>query len=339
MTIHSHFSQQKGFTLIELLLYISIVGSLLITLSLFFASAGDARIKNQSISEVNQQGALVMEQITQAIRNADAITAPSAGATGTSLSLTVPTAGLSPTIFSLSNSGTSTVMGYNGTGDSTDSSDNNFINAVRFTANATGTISSLNIYMGPIIGPSPNNKGQMAIYSGNSTIPLNLLASSGDTVLTANSWVNFSIPPVNVTSGQIYWLGFNANGTANNQNAYRYRLGASGQSRYIAQTYGSWPASWSGGTVASTEPAMYAQIVTPGSTPAAFQVKEGAANNIPLTSDNVGVSNLTFKNLTRSGTPGVIQVSFTISRVNTSGKNEYDYTKTFTGSASLRWPN
>jgi prepilin-type N-terminal cleavage/methylation domain-containing protein len=166
--------RQKGFTLVELLMYVAIVGSLLIAVSLFFATTADARIKSQTITEVDQQGALAMDYITQTIRNADSISAPAAGATAASLTVTVPTAGLSPTIFDL------------------------------------------------------------------------------------------------------------------------------------------------GGT--------------------ALRVKEGAAATVPLTNDKVAISGLTFKNLTRSGTPGTVQISFTITRVNVSGRSSYTYQKTFTASATLRQP-
>ncbi|HSD55622.1 MAG TPA: hypothetical protein VLA92_00555, partial [Candidatus Saccharimonadales bacterium] len=66
------------------------------------------------------------------------------------------------------------------------------------------------------------------------------------------------------------------------------------------------------------------------------RVKEGTAAVVPLTSDKVEVSNVTFTNLTRASTPGIVQVKFTVSRVNPNSKNEYDYQKTFTVSAALR---
>src|SRR5688572_31225940 len=93
---------QKGFTLIELLLYIVMVAVLLTSVTAFFGITIEARIKNQSINEVEDQGAAAMEQITQTIRNATSITVPTAGNTAASLTLVVPTAGLSPTVFSLS---------------------------------------------------------------------------------------------------------------------------------------------------------------------------------------------------------------------------------------------
>ena len=174
MSSTENTNKQRGFTLIELLLYVSIVGGLLMAISMFFATTLESRVKNQSISEVNQQGSAVMEYITKTIRNSDSITTPAAGASAASLTLAVPTGSLSPTIFDL-------------------------------------------------------------------------------------------------------------NGTA-------------------------------------------------------FQVKEGAAAAIPLTNNKVQISSLSFKNLTRSGTPGIIQVSFIVSRTNTSNRNEYDYQRTFTSSAALRWP-
>lgn len=68
-----------------------------------------------------------------------------------------------------------------------------------------------------------------------------------------------------------------------------------------------------------------------------LQVTEGAASAIALTSNDVQVSALTFKNLTRSGTPGLVQVSFTLARTNPNNRNEYDYQKTFTASAEVGW--
>lgn len=162
-----------GYTLIELLLYIVLVGSLLTSLVTFFELTIEARVKTRSITEVNEQGTAAMEYITQTIRNANSITAPAAGGTGSSLTVVVPTGALSPTIFSL----------------------------------------------------------------------------SGTTL----------------------------------------------------------------------------------------QVKEGTAANIPLTSNEVVISNVTFKNLTSSGTTGIVQVSFTVSRANAGNINEFDYQKTFTSSAELAW--
>lgn len=165
-------NQQSGFTLIELLLYVVIVGTLLGGVVSFFGTVTEARVKSQTVSEVDQQGTAAIDYISQTIRNASSISAPATGGVAAaSLTLVVPTAALSPTIFSL----------------------------------------------------------------------------SGTTL----------------------------------------------------------------------------------------QVKEGAAAAIALTNSRVQVSNLSFKNLTRSGTSGIIQVSFTLSHVNPNNQNTFDYQKTFTTSAEL----
>jgi type II secretory pathway pseudopilin PulG len=165
--------RQAGYTLIELLLYIAMVGLLLFSVTYFFGIVADARVKNQSIAEVNDQAASIMDYMTQTIRNASSITAPATGTSGSSLTLVVPTGSLSPTVFNL----------------------------------------------------------------------------SGTTL----------------------------------------------------------------------------------------QVKEGAGSAVALTSNDVQITSLTFKNLTRSGTNGVVQVAFTLIRTNSSGRNEYDYQKTFTNSAEVTW--
>lgn len=161
----------RGFTLVEMLLYISLAGILIVVLISMFTLSLNARLKNQSMSEVNQQGIAAIEYMTNTLRNATAYTSPAAGASANSLTATVPTASLSPTIFSLN-----------------------------------GTI---------------------------------------------------------------------------------------------------------------------------------LQVKEGAAAAIPLTNSNVQITALSFKNLSRTSTPGVVQINLTVSKTNPSSRNEFDYQKTFTTSVAL----
>jgi hypothetical protein len=67
-----------------------------------------------------------------------------------------------------------------------------------------------------------------------------------------------------------------------------------------------------------------------------LQVKEGTGAVTSLTNSNVTVVALTVTNLTRSGTSGVVQVSLTLARVNSTGRNEYDYQRTFTTSTEVR---
>lgn len=92
---------QQGITLIELLLYVGIMGILLGALASFLALTLTSQVKNQSVSEVNQQGAFAMQYMTRVIRNADTITQPTAGGTSSVLTATVSTPAESPTVFSL----------------------------------------------------------------------------------------------------------------------------------------------------------------------------------------------------------------------------------------------
>jgi hypothetical protein len=144
----------------------------LLGVTAFFGIATEARIKNQTISEVNAQGQFAIDTITQTVRNADSITAPALGASGASLTVAVPTANISPTVFSLS----------------------------------AGTLTS----------------------------------------------------------------------------------------------------------------------------------KEGTAAAIPLTNSDVTVTAFTIKNVSKSGTAGAVQISLTLSRVNSGGRSEYNFTRTFTATASVR---
>jgi type II secretory pathway pseudopilin PulG len=69
-----------------------------------------------------------------------------------------------------------------------------------------------------------------------------------------------------------------------------------------------------------------------------LRIKEGADAVVPLTNARVTASSLSVQNLTRTSTPGVLRIQFTLTAVNASGRNEYSYQKTFIGSASLRQP-
>jgi prepilin-type N-terminal cleavage/methylation domain-containing protein len=166
--------RQAGYTLIELLVYSAMISVLLTAVIGFLTLTIDARVKAETITQVDLQGAFAMDYITQTIRNATSITTPAAAGSGASLTLVVPTGSLSPTIFDLSGS-------------------------------------------------------------------------------------------------------------------------------------------------------------------SALEVKEGTAAYVPLTSNDLVISSLTFKNLTRSGSSGIVQVSFVVGHVNPSSQNVFDYQKTFTDSAEIGW--
>jgi type II secretory pathway pseudopilin PulG len=58
-------------------------------------------------------------------------------------------------------------------------------------------------------------------------------------------------------------------------------------------------------------------------------------NSYALTNSKVSIVNLIFKNRSKSSTPGIISFEFTLSHVNPDNREEFDYTKTFSSSASL----
>jgi len=92
----------KGFTLIELLLYVALASIMLGAISIFMSNMLSARIKNQTIMEVENQGMLTTRRIEQAIRNANSINSPTLGTLAGNLSLAMASSTISPTVFSVS---------------------------------------------------------------------------------------------------------------------------------------------------------------------------------------------------------------------------------------------
>ena len=84
-----------------MILYVAISSVILLALSLFLTSLLGSRIKSSSISNVNDQGLMVMQMVTDSIRNAKSIDYPSIGATSTSLSISVADPLLSPTVYDI----------------------------------------------------------------------------------------------------------------------------------------------------------------------------------------------------------------------------------------------
>lgn len=90
---------RSGFTLVELLLYIAIVPLLLgAAIGVYYIST-QSRIKQQTVSEVQGQGAIIVDVIADAIRTSDAVLSPAPTASSGSLILTMPNAAVSPTVF------------------------------------------------------------------------------------------------------------------------------------------------------------------------------------------------------------------------------------------------
>ena len=91
----------KGFTLVEMILYVSVCAVFLLALSSLFSFLVGSRVRSQAITEVNQQGFLVMNSITRTIRNGRSIENPVMAATSSLLSITTSNPILNPTVFSI----------------------------------------------------------------------------------------------------------------------------------------------------------------------------------------------------------------------------------------------
>ncbi|MFC1598317.1 type II secretion system protein J [Patescibacteria group bacterium] len=91
-----------GFTLIEILLYVSIASILMLVISAFLAMLLQSRVENQVRAEVDGQAQQVMQEVGLAIRNAEDITSPTAGNSGSTLVLDVYAVADDPTTYTLS---------------------------------------------------------------------------------------------------------------------------------------------------------------------------------------------------------------------------------------------
>jgi len=85
--MHAKESRQFGFSLIELLLYIALVAIVLGSVAAFYNLLLVGRVKHATITEVEQQGDFVLQEVLTAVRNAEAITSPSVGSSATTLVL------------------------------------------------------------------------------------------------------------------------------------------------------------------------------------------------------------------------------------------------------------
>lgn len=96
-----HLDSQRGFTLLELLLYVAISAIIMSGIVTLLILLMNSRVKNQTVTEVESQGAFIMQELGASIRNSAAITAPAAGASATSLTLDTRDDTKDPVIYSL----------------------------------------------------------------------------------------------------------------------------------------------------------------------------------------------------------------------------------------------
>lgn len=92
---------QKSFTLIELLIYSAVISAVLLAASAFLWNIVWGNIKETAFQEAQQNSRFALTKITQEIKKAKSIIAPSPGFPQNSISLEMANASLSPTIFDL----------------------------------------------------------------------------------------------------------------------------------------------------------------------------------------------------------------------------------------------
>jgi hypothetical protein len=148
------------------------------------------------------------------------------------------------------------MLGNTSVAPSTDDSDANNINAVRFTMGSLGgNAQSMSVYVASPISAAPNNQYSMAIYSDSNGTPASLIAQTSNGTLTGNAWNTLPISAT-LAANTTYWLAYNTNAAAATDNNLRYGAGTSGQWQWRPQAFGTWPTSFgalpSGGTSAST---------------------------------------------------------------------------------------
>lgn len=83
--MRSVLKHNQGFTLVELLLYIFVASGILLSIVALVALLIQSRVKNQTISLVEQQGAQIIRLVAQEINNAKTIISPAVGGSGSVL--------------------------------------------------------------------------------------------------------------------------------------------------------------------------------------------------------------------------------------------------------------
>ena len=141
--------QESGFSLVELLIYITIFSTMIGAVVGLAVLASGQKANSQATSDVNYQGEAVMALITQTVHQATAITTPAPAANASSLSLTMATPAVNPTVFTTANDGTTTRMVMNEGNPATSS---NLTNSHVTVSNLTFTNMSL-----------PSSKGSVLI--------------------------------------------------------------------------------------------------------------------------------------------------------------------------------
>ena len=97
------------------------------------------------------------------------------------------------------------------------------------------------------------------------------------------------------------------------------------------------------GRALSTVTASSTTIIMPGgssvviaSSGTTITIKTGSGNALPITSDDVQISNFTLTALTPNGSKGVLRITFTVSATNPLGLSAQMYSQKFYATVTLR---
>lgn len=151
-----------------------------------------------------------------------------------------------------SNSAPALLVGDQAVEISADSDSAGHAEAFSFVAAASGSLSSLHVY---IDAASPATRISVGVYSANGAHPGTLLTQGAITAPTSAGWNAVSVPVVTVTAGTTYWLAVLSSGTG----AVRFRdRSTGGASETSAQTtLASLPAAWTTGAAFRNAPISF----------------------------------------------------------------------------------
>lgn len=125
-----------------------------------------------------------------------------------------------------------------------DSNASNFINAIRFTMpNVSGTATAMSVYISSPVGVAPANQYGLAMYADAQGTPGALVASTASGTITPDAWNTLPITAT-LEPNASYWLAYNTNGTAENQNNLTVTPGQTNQWAWVGNPFGSWPATF-----------------------------------------------------------------------------------------------
>ena len=197
------------------------------------------------------------------------------------------------------------------------------------TANTTGSVGTLSLYLDPTSGTGPVDVG---LYADNNGHPGTLLGQGTTASPVAGSWNQVSIAPGSVTAGSRYWIA--VLGTQATSPYFRDRQTSACHSETTSQTtLTSLPATWSTGTIWNTCYISAYGLAASGSgspilsispSSLSFAAIQGGSNPAPsnLNVTNTGTGTLTFTDSTdaswlsatpTSGTaPQTVQVSASV---------------------------